>query len=50
MFSKVFYKKSAQSDVFKEMLVPILKGLKHPNTVLLKTNSFKMSAFVEQSF
>ena len=38
---KVFYEKSAQSDVFKEVWVPILKGLKHPNNVLLKPTPLK---------
>ena len=42
MFSKVFFlKKSAQSDVFKELWVPVLKGLKNPNIVILETISFK---------
>ena len=36
-----FFEKSAQSDVVKELWVPIMKGLKHPNIVLLETNSFK---------
>jgi hypothetical protein len=40
IFKSIFFK-SAQSDVFKELWVPILKGLKHPNTVLLETISFK---------
>ena len=33
MFLKVFYEKSSQTDVSKEMCIPILKGLKHLNTV-----------------
>ena len=41
---KVFYEKSALSLFFKEVWVPVLKGLKHPNPALLKTNSFKNSA------
>ena len=32
---------SSQSDVLKELWVPILKGLKPTGIVLLKTNSFK---------
>ena len=40
-FQKYFFEQSAQSDVFKELWVPILKGLKHPNIVLLETNSLK---------
>ena len=47
MFKKIFFEKSAQSDIFKEMWVPILKGLKHPNSILLETNSFQNSAQVE---
>jgi hypothetical protein len=41
MFQKYFFEKSAQSDVFKELSVPILKRLKHPNIILLETNFFK---------
>ena len=33
-FLKVCYEKSAQTDVSKEMCIPILKGLKHLNIVL----------------
>ena len=40
-FQKYYFEKSAQSDVFKELSVPILNGLKHANIVLLETNSFK---------
>ena len=40
-FQKYFFEKSAQSDVFKELWVPILKGLKHPNIILLETYSIK---------
>ena len=40
-FQKYFLFKLVQSDVFKELWVPILKWLKHPNIVLLETNSFK---------
>ena len=40
-FQKYYFEKIAQYDVFKELWVPILKGLKHPNIVLLETNSFK---------
>ena len=32
---------SPQYDVIKELRVPILKGLKHPNIILLETNCFK---------
>ena len=32
-FQNGFHDKSAKSDLSKEMLVPILKGLKHLNTV-----------------
>ena len=41
MFQKYFYEKSAQSNFYKELSVPILKRLKHPNIVLLETNFFK---------
>ena len=41
VFKSIFLKKLAQSNVFKELCVRILKGLKHPNIVLLETNSFK---------
>ena len=42
VFKSIFFvEKSAQSDVFKELWVLILKGLKHPNIVLLETNSLK---------
>ena len=39
--TKYFFEKSAQSDVFKELWVPILKGPTHPNIVLMETDSFK---------
>ena len=40
MFSKYFFEKSVQSDVVKELWVPILKGLKHQKNLLLETNFF----------
>ena len=36
MFLKVYYNKLAQTDVSKEMCIPISKVLKHLNTVLIK--------------
>ena len=33
-FQNVFHDKSAQTDCCKEMWIPILKGLKHLNTVI----------------
>ena len=46
MFFKVFYEKSADSDV-SNVGSNLKKAKKNPNTVLLKTNS--NSAWVEQS-
>ena len=37
MLSKVFYEKSAQIDVSKEICIPISKGLKHLNAVLCQS-------------
>ena len=39
IFKSIWWR-TAQSDVSKDMWFPILKGLKHPNTVLLKINFF----------
>jgi hypothetical protein len=42
VFKSIFFLNQLNlSDVFKELWVPILKGLKHQNIVLLETNSFK---------
>ena len=41
IFKCIFFK-SAQSDVFKEMWVSILKGLKHPNIVYWKPTPLKL--------
>ena len=42
-FLNGFHDKSAQTECSKEMLIPILKGLKHLNTVLRDTyNSVEM--------
>ena len=34
-FPNGFHEKSAQTDCSKEMWIPIMKGLKHMNTVLI---------------
>ena len=36
---KLFYEKSAQTDVSKEMCIPISKGLKHLNSVLYSNSA-----------
>ena len=41
VLKSIFFEKSAISDVFKELWVLILKGLTHPDIVLLETNTFK---------
>ena len=51
-FGNEFQDKSAQTDCSKETWIPILKGLKHLNTVIFYRNGefFSSSDFVTQYF
>ena len=42
-FRKGFYDRSAQTDCYKEMLVRILKGLKHLNNVIYTKKKLHVS-------